>query len=155
MLICPFLVKQLTIWWYVEGMTFMLCNHVHPVMALKGDKPSTTENCTFWTTGPAWTGSTTSPREIVDAPLKPNSIRPGFSRVDDGNPICLNADIYNRSAELPESTKIHLTSKSLIPSVRMRASSCGCNTQLGSTGERWLPRLLGVCPHRASWVGLS
>ena len=77
-----------------------------------------------------------SPREIVEAPLKPDSTCPGFSKVDEENPICLNANIYNRSSELPGSTKIHLTSKSLIPNIRMRASSYDCNTRLGSIGGK-------------------
>ena len=109
----------------------MLWSHVRPMMALKGDKSSTIENCTFWITSPAWTGSTTSPRE-VEALLNPDSIRMGFSRVDGGNPICLYADICNRSVELLGLIKICLTSKSFIPNVRIRASSCGYNTWLGS-----------------------
>ena len=90
-------------------------------MPLNGDRSSTTENYTFRITGPAWTGSMISPREVVEVPLNPDSIHPGFSKVG-GNPIYLNVDICNRSAKLPGSTKIRLTSKSSIPSVRMRAS---------------------------------
>ena len=91
-------------------------------MALNGDRFSTTENCTFRITGPTWTGNTISPREVVEALLNPDSIHTGFSKADGGNSICLNADIYNRSVKLSGSTKICLTSRSLIPSVRMRAS---------------------------------
>lgn len=101
----------------------MPCNHVHPMIALKGDKSSTTENYTFCRIGPTWTGSMTFPREVVDALLNPGSICLGFSRVDGGNPIFLKANICNRSTELLESTKIRLTSKLLIPKVRIRASS--------------------------------
>lgn len=100
----------------------MPCIHVCPMMALKNDKSSTIENCTFRITGPTWTGSTTSPKEVVEALLNPNSIHSRFSRVDGGNPICLNADICNRLVELPESIKLRLTSKSLIPNVRMKTS---------------------------------
>ena len=100
----------------------MSCSHVRPMMALNGDKSSTIKNCTFRIIGPTWTGNMTSPRDVVETPLNPNTIRLGFSRADDGNPICLNADIYNRSTELLGSIKIRLTSKSLIPSVRMRVS---------------------------------
>ena len=57
----------------------MSCNHIRPMMALKGDKYSTIENHTLRTIGPAWTGNMMSPREVVDAPLNPNNIRPGFS----------------------------------------------------------------------------
>lgn len=49
----------------------MPCSHVHPMMALKGDKSFTTENCTFKIIGLAWTGSTTSSREVVEASLNP------------------------------------------------------------------------------------
>ena len=100
----------------------MSCNHIRPMMVLKKDKYSTIENHTLRTIGPAWTGNTMSPREVVDAPLNPNNIRPGFSMAGGKNLICLNVDICNRSAELPGSTKIRLTSKSLIPNVKMRAS---------------------------------
>ena len=71
------------------------------MMALKGDKSSTTKNCTFRIIGQAWTGSTTSPKEVVEAPLNPDSIHPGFCKANGGNPICLNADVCNRSVELP------------------------------------------------------
>ena len=98
----------------------MPCIHVRPMMPLNGDRSSTTENCTFRITGPTWTGRMISPRDVVEVPLNPDSIHPGFSKVDGGNPIYLNVDICNRSAELPGSTKIRLTSKSSIPTVRMR-----------------------------------
>ena len=100
----------------------MPCSHVRPMMVLNGDKSSTTENYTFRIIGPAWTTNTISPKDVVEASLNPNSIRTGFSKADGGNSICLNADICNRSAKLFGSTKIHLTSKSLILSVRMRVS---------------------------------
>lgn len=100
----------------------MSCNHVRPMMALNGDKSSTTKNCTFRITGLALLGSMISPKEVVEAPLNPDSTHPRFSRVDGGNPICLYTDICNRSIELLGSTKIRLTSKSLTPNVRKRAS---------------------------------
>ena len=100
----------------------MPCSHVRPMMALNEDKSSITKNCMFRITGSAWTGNMISPREVVEAPLNPDSIRPRFSRADGGNSFCLNADICNRSTELLGSTNICLTSKSLIPNVRMRAS---------------------------------
>ena len=52
------------------------------MMTLYRDKSSTIENHTFKITGPVWMGSTTSPNEVVVAPLKPGSKHPGFSRVD-------------------------------------------------------------------------
>ena len=100
----------------------MLCNHMRHMMALKGDKSSMIENCTLRTSGLAWMGSTTSLRKVVNASLNPNIICLGFSKADGENPIYLNANICNRLVELPGSTKIRLTSKSLIPNVRMRAS---------------------------------
>ena len=124
----------------------MLCSHVCPMMVLKWDKSSTTENYTFWITSPAWTSSTTSPREVVKAPLNLDSIRPGFSRVDGGNLICLNTDICNRSTKLPRSTKIRLRSKSLIPNVKIRASSWCCSTQLGSTRGNVIIPSMGHMP---------
>lgn len=100
----------------------MSCSHVRPMMALNGDKSSIIENCTFRITGLTLMGSMISPKEVVEAPLNPDSTCPRFSRVDGGNPICLNTDICNKSTELPGSTKIRLTSKSLTPNVRKRAS---------------------------------
>lgn len=92
------------------------------MMALNGDRCSTTKNCTFRITALTWTGNMMLPREMVEDPLNPNSIHPGFSSANDGNPIYLNVTICNRSAELPGSTRILFTSKSLIPNVKMRAS---------------------------------
>ena len=117
-------------------MTFMPCNHTRPNMALNEDRSSTTKNCTLRVIGLTWTGNTMSPRDIVEAPLNYDNIRPGISRLEDINPICLITDTCRRSVELPESTRIRLTSKSLIPNVRIRASWCGCNIRLGSTGEK-------------------
>ena len=124
-------------------MVFISCSHVRPNMALNGDRSSTTENCTFRVTGPAWTSNTMSPKDVVEAPLKPDNIRPGFSRVDVENPICLITDTCKRSAELPKSTNIRLTTKSLIPNVRMRASRCGCNIRLESTGGKMITPSIG------------
>ena len=100
-------------------------------MTLKGDKYCTTENCTLRVTGPAWTGSTMSPNEVVAAPLNPDKIRPGFSRPIRLRPMWLITDACKRSAELPGSTRMRLTSKSLIPRDRMRTSWCGCNIRVG------------------------
>ena len=97
-------------------------SHARPMMTLNKDRSSTTKNCTFRITGSAWTGSTMSPREVVEDPLNLNSIHLRFSRDDGGNPIYLNATICNKSTELSRSTRILLTLKSLIPSVRMRVS---------------------------------
>ena len=127
-------------------MAYMSCNHVCLMIALKWDKSFTIENHTFWITSLTWMGNTTSSREMVEAPLNPDSIHPGFSKVDDGNPICLNADICNRSVELLGSTKIHLTSKSLIPKFRIRASSWGCSTRLGSNGGKVITPSIGHVP---------
>ena len=81
--------------------------------------------------------------EVVEAPLNPDNIRPGFSRLGGMNPICLITDTYKRSADLPRSTKIHLMSKSLIPSVRIRASRCGYNTRTGSTRGKRITSSIG------------
>ena len=105
-------------------------------MTLNGHRSSTTKNDMFRVIRPAWAGNTMSPKDVVEAPLNPNNIRPGFSRFVGTNPIFFITDTYKRSAKLPGSTKIHLTSKSLIPSVRIRASRCGRNIQLGSIGEK-------------------
>ena len=117
----------------MERMTFMPWSHVCPIMALKGERSPTTKNYTFWVTGPTWTSNTTSPREIVDASLNSDNIRLGFSKTKGESLICLYADICKRLVELPESTKILLTSKSPIPNVRIKASSCGWSTRLGLT----------------------
>lgn len=106
----------------MEGIIFMMCSQVCPRMALKGDKSSTTDNCTLRVTDPACIGGMMSPRDVVEAPLNLDNIIPGFSRLEGMNPICLTTDTYKRSAELPGSTRILLTFKSPIPNVRMRES---------------------------------
>ena len=134
---------KLTIWWYVDGMTFILCSHVRPKMALKGEKSSTTENRTFRMTGPAWIGNITSPSDVVEAPLNPDNILPGFSWLDDMKPICLTTDTCKRSVELPGSTSILFTSKSPIPNVRMRASWCSCSSRAGFIAGKTMGPFIG------------
>ena len=112
-------------------------------MALKGDKSSTTENCTLKVTGPTWTGSTASPREVVKAPLNLDRTHLGFSRLEGTSPICLTTDTCKSSTELPGSAKIHLTSKSPIPRDRIKASRCGCNIRMGSTGGKMIVPSIG------------
>lgn len=112
-------------------------------MALKGDKSFTIENYTLRATGLAWIGNTISPMDIVEASLNPDNIYPGFSKLEGMNPICLITDTCKRSAELPRSTKIVLTSKSSIPSVRIRASLCVCNTRTGSTKGKMITPSIG------------
>ena len=112
-------------------------------MALKGDKSSTTENYTLRVNGPAWTGSTTSPREVVAAPLNPDKIRVGFSKPDSSSLICLITDACKRSVELPGLIRIRLTSKSSIPKDRMRASRCGCNIRVRSIGGKTIVPSIG------------
>ena len=73
-------------------------------------------------TGLAWIGSVISPSDVVETPLNPDNILLGFSRLDGMNHICLTINTYERSVELPGSTRILLIAKSLIPNVRMRAS---------------------------------
>ena len=124
-------------------------------MALKGDKSSTTKNHMFWVIRPACMANMTSPREVVEAPLNLYSIRPGFSKANDRSPICLYANICKRSAELPRSIKTLLTSNPLIPSVRIRASSCGWRTRLGFIGEKVIISSTGRAPHPTSYVGWS
>lgn len=60
-------------------------------------------------------------QRIVEASLNLDNISLGFSRFKGENPICLITDACKRSDELPGSTNIHLTSKSLTPNVRIRA----------------------------------
>ena len=138
-------------------MTFILWSHVRPMMALKWDKSSTTKNYTFWVIGPACTGNTMSPKEIVKAPLNPDSIHPGFSKVDGRSPIWLYTDICKRSIELPGSIKTLLTSKLLIPGVKIKASSCDCRTRLGSIGEKVIILSIGRAPppNKLCWMELA
>ena len=126
-------------------------------MALKGDKSSTTENFTLQMTKPAWTGNTTSPREVVAAPLNPDKIRLGFSKPEILSPICLIIDACKRSVELPESTRIRFTSKSPIPRDRMKASRCGCNIRVGSTGGKMIVPSIGwaLPPVNPGWMELT
>lgn len=105
-------------------------------MALNGDRSSTIENCTFRVIGPTWIGNTMLPRDVVEAPLNPDNISPGFSRFEGEVPICLITDTCKRLAELLGSTEIHLTLKSLIPNFRIRTSRCSYNIWLGFTGEK-------------------
>ena len=112
-------------------------------MILKGDNSCTTENCTLRVTGPAWTGSTMSPNDVVDDPLNPDRIRPGFSRPVRLCLMWLTTDAYTRSAELPGSIRMRLTSKSLIFKDMMGASWCGCNIRVGSTGGKMIVPSMG------------
>ena len=121
----------------------MPCSQAHPNMALNGDRFAPIENCTLRITGPAWTGNTMSPKDVVEASLNPDNVHLGFSKFEGLNPIYLIIDTCKRSGELPGSTKIHLTSKSLIPSVRIRTSRCGCNIRLGSTGGKVITSSIG------------
>ena len=121
----------------------MPCSQARPNMALNGDRSFTIENCTLRITGPTWTGNTMSPRDVVEAPLNPDNICPRFSRLEGENPICLITDTCNRLIELPGSTKICLTSKSLIPNIRIKASLCGCNIRLGSTEGKVITPSIG------------
>ena len=125
----------------------MSCNQVRPNIALNGDKSSTTKNYIFKVIGPAQTSSMMSPKDVVETPLNPNNICLRFSIFKGENPICLITDTCKRSAELPGSTKIRLTSKSLIPNVRIKASRCGCNIRLESTrGKVIAPSIERILP---------
>ncbi|WJZ81031.1 hypothetical protein VitviT2T_000894 [Vitis vinifera] len=115
-------------------------------MTLKGNKSCTTENCTLRVTGPAWTSSTISPKEVVDASLNPDKIRPGFSRPVRLRPMWLMTDACIRSVELPGSTSMCLTSKSPISKDRMKASRYGCNIRVGSTGGKMIVPSIGRGP---------
>ena len=115
-------------------------------MTLKGDKSCTTENCMLRVTGPTWTGSTMSPKEVVNDPLNPYKIRLGFSRPMRLCPMWLTTDACTRSAELPGSTRMRLTSKSPISRDMMRASRCGCNIRVGFTGGKMIVPSMGRGP---------
>ena len=97
-------------------------------------------------TGPAWTGSIMSPKDVVDNPLNPDRIRPEFSRPVRLCPMWLTTDACTRSVELPRSTKMHLTSKSPISRDRMRASRCGYSVRVGSTGGKMIVPSMGRGP---------
>ena len=105
--------------------------------------------------GLACTGNTTSPKEFVKAPLNPDSIHLGFSRVDGRSPICLYANIYKRLVELPGLIKTLLTSNSLIPSIRIRASLYGYRTQLRFIGGKVVIPSTGCALPQTSYVGWS
>ena len=74
-----------------------------------------------------------------------------------GNPICLYADICNKSTELPGSTKIRLTLRSLIPNVRTKTSSWDYNTRLGSIGGKVITPSIGhVSPlGKLGWIEVT
>ena len=115
-------------------------------MTLKGDKSCTTENCILRVIGPVWTGSTMSPKEVVDDPLNPDKICPGFSRPVRLCPMWLMTDACTRSTELPRSTRMRLTSKSPISRDMMRASRCGCNIRVVSIGGKMIVPSMGRGP---------
>ena len=73
-------------------------------MALNGDRSSTIENCTFKVIGLTWAGNTMLPRDVIEAPLNPDNIRPGFSIFESENTICLITDTCKRLVELLRST---------------------------------------------------
>ena len=87
-----------------------------------------------------------SPKEVVDTSLNPDKIRPGFSRLVRLCPMWLMSDACTRSTELPGSTRMRLTLKSLISRDRMRASRCGCNICVGSTGGKMIVPSMGRAP---------
>ena len=103
-------------------------------------------DCTLRVTGPAWTGSTMSPKDVVDDLLNPDKIRPGFSRPVRLCPMWLATDACIRSVELPGSTKIRRTSKSPISRDMMRASRCGCSVRVGSTSGKMIVPSMGRGP---------
>ena len=70
-----------------RGDDFHIVQPCGPKITLKGDKSCTIENCTLRVIGPAWTGSTMSPKEVVAAPLNLDKIRLRFSRPDSLLPI--------------------------------------------------------------------
>ena len=79
--------------------------------------------------------------------MDPDKIHPGFSKLEGSSPICLIISTCKRSVELPGSTRIHLTSKSLIPRDRIRASRCGCSIRMGSIGGKMIvPSIRWVLP---------
>ena len=116
---------------------------MRPKITLKGDKSCTTENCTLRVTRPAWTNSTISPNEVVDAPLNPDKIRPRFSRPVRMCPMWLMTDACTRSTKLPGSTRMCLTLKFSISRDKMRASQCGCNIRVGSTDGKMIVPSMG------------
>ncbi|RVW96450.1 hypothetical protein CK203_029629 [Vitis vinifera] len=61
-------------------------------------------------------------------------------------PMWLTTDACIRSAELPGSTRIRLTSKSPISRDMMRASRCGCNIRVGSNGGKMIVPSMGRGP---------
>ena len=105
-------------------------------MALYGPRSSTTENRTFWTTGPALTGRVISPIVTMVAPLKPDRILPTELSLSKWMFICLNADNCNRLAVLPGSSSTMCTSKSLIHKVSTSASWFGVMTLEGLIGGK-------------------
>ncbi|KAL6342419.1 hypothetical protein AAG906_009092 [Vitis piasezkii] len=85
-------------------------------------------------------------QEVVDAPLNPDKIRPGFSRPVRLRPMWLMTDACTRSAELPGSTRIRLMSNSPISRDRMRALRCGCNIRVGFTSGKMIVPSMGQGP---------
>ncbi|KAL6326007.1 hypothetical protein AAG906_038499 [Vitis piasezkii] len=83
----------------------IITRHRRPLMAFHREKSSTIENCTLNVTRLAWMGNTTSPREVVVAPLNLDNRCLGFSRM------------------------LH-TSNLPTPNVKIKMSSCDCNTRL-------------------------
>nr|CAN66474.1 hypothetical protein VITISV_029960 [Vitis vinifera] len=121
---------------------FFLCCRRKSLFSLYGNKSSTTKNRTFSVTEPVLTGNTTSPREVVVASLNLDNRRPGFFRVD------------GKLAKLPGSIRILLTSNPHTLNVRIKTSSCDCNTRLTSTGGK-LMTALGAARDARAWTVAS
>lgn len=123
-------------------MTFILCSHNHPKMALYGNRSSTIENLTLKVARSTWTGSITSLKDVVATLLNPGRTRLRFFKADGGYLICLLADIYNKSAKQPKSTRILRTSNPLSPNVSTKASLCKRITRLGLIGRNVIGPLI-------------
>ncbi|RVX20600.1 hypothetical protein CK203_002922 [Vitis vinifera] len=82
---------------------------------------------------------------MVDDPLNPDKIRPGFSRPARLCPIWPMTDACTRSAELPGQPR-YVLHQNLLFLERMRASRCGCSVRVGSTGGKMIVPSMGRGP---------
>ena len=111
-------------------------SHGLPIMAVYGEKASTTIKSTSTTSNPVYTGSLIWP---LGTTILPSKLTRGELYVDKSSgfkPSPLKRSGYIISVALPWSIMTLLTSYPPILRVTTRASSCGCMVPYLSTSEK-------------------
>ncbi|RVX20132.1 hypothetical protein CK203_004760 [Vitis vinifera] len=82
------------------------------------------------------------PKDVVEDPLNPDKIRPGFSRPETVSHVATNACTRSPNC-LGQQDTPH---RSLLSRDKMRASRCGCSVRVGSTGGKMIVPSMGRGP---------